>query len=269
MTMVPGHGESLLPPGKRWQLVWHDEFEGSELDRSKWMFRKHLFHRQHETFTDEGVFLDGNSNLHITLLEKDGHYYSAHLQTGENYMDRPHTGEWPIAALANPTFMHKYGYYECRCKLPTQKGWWAAFWLQSPVIGSSLDPRRAGVEVDILETFSDYGVISSTTISHNCHWGGYGPDHRSSGLVAWTLKETPDGFHHFGVDWSPTGYVFYVDGEETNRMEEAVSDTEQFILLSTECDGYRNEERQPSEDLRRAMLPDAFIVDFVRVYDSV
>jgi len=87
--------------------------------------------------------------------------------------------------------------------------------------------------------------------------------------VAWTLKETPDGFHHFGVDWSPTGYVFYVDGEETNRMEEAVSDTEQFILLSTECDGYRNEERQPSEDLRRAVLPDAFIVDFVRVYDSV
>ena len=71
MTMVPGHGESLLPPGKRWQLVWHDEFEGSELDRSKWMFRKHLFHRQHETFTDEGVFLDGNSNLHITLLEKE------------------------------------------------------------------------------------------------------------------------------------------------------------------------------------------------------
>jgi beta-glucanase (GH16 family) len=36
--------------------------------------------------------------------------------------------------------MHKYGYYEIRCKLPKQPGWWAAFWLQSPTIGSTLDP---------------------------------------------------------------------------------------------------------------------------------
>ena len=258
---------SMLPAGKQWRLVWQDEFTGKELDRSKWDFRRHLFHREHKTFTDEGVFLDGQSNLYISLLEKDGHYYSAHLQTGENYIERPTEGLWPIAALSQPKFMHKYGYYECRCKLPTQKGWWAAFWLQSPIIGSSLDPRKSGVEVDIMETFADYGVISSQTISSNCHWNGYGPDHQSSGLRATTLQDTADGFHVFGVDWSRDGYVFYVDGQETNRMNEAVSDTEQFILISTECAGYRDGD-QPDGDLRQASLPDYFIVDYVRVYDA-
>ena len=33
---VPGHEPSLLPPGD-WTLVWNDEFDGDELDRTKWL----------------------------------------------------------------------------------------------------------------------------------------------------------------------------------------------------------------------------------------
>ena len=29
-------GPDYLPQGKGWQLVWSDEFEGTELDRTKW-----------------------------------------------------------------------------------------------------------------------------------------------------------------------------------------------------------------------------------------
>ena len=32
---VKGQAPSLLPPGN-WKLVWYDEFDGTELDRSKW-----------------------------------------------------------------------------------------------------------------------------------------------------------------------------------------------------------------------------------------
>lgn len=38
---VKGHAPSLLPPGN-WKLVWYDEFDGTELDRSKWDFRLHM-----------------------------------------------------------------------------------------------------------------------------------------------------------------------------------------------------------------------------------
>lgn len=270
------HAKSLLPAGKKWKLVWHDEFDGTELDRTKWDFRLHLLQQRHKTFTDEGAVLDGKGNLLLTLIEKDGQFYSPHLQTGCNFMDRP--GKifyeadqsakkekmfWPIAKLQEPKFMHKYGYYEIRCKLQTQPGWWSAFWLQSPIIGATLNPEECGVEVDIMESFAPNGIVF-----HNNHWGGYGDDHQHIGSGERKLEETPDGFHVFGLDWSENGYVYYIDGKESWRVSGPVSHHEQFILISTECMGYRNSD-QPDKKLKTAVLPDFFIVDYVRVYDEV
>ncbi len=259
--------ESLLPAGKKWTCVWSDEFDGDTLDRTKWDFRLHLMQQRHTTFSEDGAELDGKSNLRLKLSEENGHFYSPHLQTGSNFLDRP--GEaydkftWPISKITPPKFMHKYGYYEIRCKLPTQPGWWAAFWLQSPVIGSTLNPAESGVELDIMENFTRDGIVS-----HNIHWNGYGADHRQAGSAKRTLKNSPDDFHVFGLDWSRDGYVFYIDGEESWRIDGPVSDREQFILLSTECMGYRKGET-PSEKLKKAVLPDYFIVDYVRVFDEI
>jgi beta-glucanase (GH16 family) len=258
-----------LPDGKTWQLAWNDEFDGTELDRTKWEFRLHIMQTRHQTFTDEGVVVK-DGLLHLNLVEKDGQYYSPHLQTGRNYLDRP--GEqyarsgltWPIAKMEPPLFVHKYGYYEIRCRLQQQPGWWSAFWLQSPTIGSSLNPGASGVELDIMENFTRDNVIS-----HNIHWDGYGKNHQSKGSGKRTIEETPDKFHTFGMHWSQTGYVFYVDGKESWRADGPVSHTEQFILVSTECEGYRAGNRdQPSDRLKTAVLPDAFVVDYVRVYDE-
>ena len=33
---VVGHEPSLLPVGRKFKLVWHDEFDGIRLDESKW-----------------------------------------------------------------------------------------------------------------------------------------------------------------------------------------------------------------------------------------
>ena len=261
------HKESILPTGKSWKLAWHDEFDGDTLDRSKWGFRLHLMQHRHKTFTEEGAELDGKGNLQLKLIEKDGQFYSPHLQTGSNFMDRP--GEaydkftWPIAKIEEPKFMHSYGYYEIRCKLPTQPGWWNAFWLQSPTIGSTLDPALSGVEVDIMENFSRDDVVF-----HNNHWDGYGADHKTAGSGARKVEDTADGFHVFGLDWSKDGYVYYIDGKESWRVAGPVSDREQFILVSTECNGYRKGDN-PAPELLKAKLPDAFIVDYVRVYDEV
>ncbi len=261
------HVESLLPAGRKWKLVWNDEFDGDSLDRSKWDFRLHLIQQRHKTFSEEGATLDGKGNLLLTLHEKDGQFYSPHLQTGRNYLDRPGEAygkfKWPIAKIEEPKFMHKYGYYEVRCKLQTQPGWWSAFWLQSPIIGSTLNPVQSGVEVDIMENFTRDGIVV-----HNNHWNGYGLDHMSAASGDRKLKDTPDGFHVFGLDWSRNGYVYYIDGEESWRVDGPVSDCEQFILLSTECMGYRNGD-SASEELKKAVLPDYFIVDYVRVFDEI
>ncbi len=36
---IENHEPSLLPDGMDFKLVWADEFDGTELDTSKWSFR--------------------------------------------------------------------------------------------------------------------------------------------------------------------------------------------------------------------------------------
>jgi beta-glucanase (GH16 family) len=259
---------SKLPQGHHWKLVWSDEFEGNALDTTKWDFRLHLLQTRHNTWTKDGASLDGKGNLLLKLYEKDGQYYSSALQTGENFLDRQGArysetlNSWPVGKIKKPKFQHKYGYYEIRCQLPKQEGWWPAFWLQSPIIGSTLDPRFSGVELDIMEYFNREGRIRHAAI-----WGGYGPDSKHKSAGDQPQEGVEEGFHTFGVHWSTEGYVFYVDGRETWRFNEVVSDCEQFILVTTECVGYRN--GGPSPLLKKAVLPDYFIVDYVRVFDEV
>lgn len=266
ITIDQQHAPSLLPDGHSWQLAWNDEFDGTELDRAKWFPRLHIMQQRFRTFCEDAFFLDGESNLHLTTYEKDGHFYSTQLQTGENFLDRPGNPyssalSWPIAQFSEPKFLHKYGYYEVRCKLQKQPGWWSAFWMQSPIIGANMDTATTGVELDIMENFTRDGLVS-----HNLHWGGYGKDHKHVGSGNIPTLGSLDDFHYYGMDWSPNGYVFYIDGKESWRSDIPVSHCEQFIILSTECQGYRRGDK-PAPELTKDAEKDAFVVDFVRVFD--
>lgn len=261
---LTGHEDSFMPENKNWKLVWNDEFDGNELDESKWRHRLHIMGTRHDTWVDNGVSLDGKSNLIFSLIEKDGHFYSSQLQTGENYMDRPGKAferyTWPIAKISKPLFQHSHGYFECRCRLQQKEGWWSAFWLQSPIQGSTLNPAFSGVEIDIMESFSP------GRITHNIHWNGCGEDLQSKGKPSFDIV-APDEFHRFGLEWDDSGYTFYIDGEISWHVDGPVSDTEQFILISTECIGYRNTNQIPDHRLRDA-IGDCFMVDYIRVFDK-
>ena len=60
---VEGHVPSYLPEGRNWKLVWNDEFDGPELDTSKWEFRLNFWGKRFAAYTDEGITFDGNSNI--------------------------------------------------------------------------------------------------------------------------------------------------------------------------------------------------------------
>jgi len=271
---IVGHEPSLLPEGKKWDLVWNDEFDGTELDRSKWEFRLNFWGRRFKTYTDQGIVLDGKSHLEIHVLEKDGNYCSAQLQTGANSFDAPHDTKqanpwgqreiWSLGEIEMPKFMHRYGYYEVRCKFQRQPGWWSAFWLQSPSIGTAYEPTYCGIECDIME-YSKNGDVSSGNI-----FGGYGAQFKEDARIRYPLEGAPNDWHRFGVDWNDNGYVFYCDGREMTRTNKYVSRVEQFILLTTECCGYRSGNMdKPSDEMRLAVLPDCFTVDYVRVFDAI
>ena len=265
---VNNHEPSLLPDGKQFKLVWQDEFDGTELDTSKWDYRMSMMGKMHPAWTDRGVHLDGNSNAVFTLMtDENGNPVSSQLQTGYNFMDEPvqktkflksHL-QWTIGKLHQNKFTHTYGYYECRCRLQQKLGWWSAFWIQSPIIGASLDPAESGTEIDIMESFSP-----GTIASHNAFTGGYGLDMKRAKVGGLDLDEKE--FHRFGVLWDETGYTFYIDGVEDGHISEYVSHRPEFILISTEVRGYRYEDHKPIPEAFEN-LGDTFLVDYVRVFD--
>ena len=157
--------------------------------------------------------------------------------------------------------MHRYGYYEVRCKFQKTKGWWSAFWIQSPVIGASLDPADTGVEIDIMECFKP-GKINP----HNVITGGYGLDmdkDSQGGMEGLNTEE----YHRFGLLWDETGYTFYVDGVEDHKITKFVTARPEFILISTEVRGYRFTEHQPIKEAFEN-IGDVFLVDHVRVFEK-
>ena len=146
--------------------------------------------------------------------------------------------------------------------------------MQAPMQGCSLDPRRAGIEHDIMESFDP-----GTVIPHCFHYNGYGAEHRcfriprvrKNGDAMLALDKTQ--YHVFGLLWEPDGYTVYIDGRrhgpKVGRGKgEAVSETEEFILLTTEAKWYR-QNRMTGKGVPEleSALGDEFIVDYVRVYD--
>ena len=280
---VEGREPSLLPTGKKFKLVWHDEFDGARLDESKWSYRTNFWGRRAHWFAapEDGCVevADGKLRLKLKMLP-GGQFVSPQLQTGELMWDIPHVpnppGFWPLPKREKPKFAHKYGYYECRCRLQKMPGWWSAFWMQSELQGVSLDPAVSGIEHDIMESFDPGEVIVAAF-----HMNGYGPDYRGFHIPA-AYDEEPkfegklnlavdaDNFHTFGMLWEPDGYSIYVDGRLRGRNNAAVSHVPEFILLSTEAKWYRNKRMtgRPVPELNAAVsAADDFVVDYVRVYD--
>lgn len=289
VVVVANEHPSLLPDGKEFRLVWHDEFKGAELDASKWSYRTNFWGQRFAAFAgpEDDCVVVGDGVLRLKIGRRaDGQYMSPQLQTGELMWDIPwmtdRNGFWPLPKREKAKFEHRYGYYECRCRLQRKSGWWSAFWMQSSAQGTCLDPSRAGIEHDIMESFAP-GCVDP----HMFHMNGYGPDYKgysipreddkAQGRTAQTLDMEPDVFHTFGLLWEPDGYSVFVDGRQHGnksggRLDEPVSHVPEFILLTTECQWYRNDRMtgggvRELEDAFVAM--DDFVIDYVRVFDVV
>ena len=286
---VKGESPSLLPDGHEFKLVWHDEFNGTQLDTSKWGYRTNFWGRRFEAFAapEDGCVEVKDGKVHLKLKKRaDGHFCSPQLQTGELMWDYPleknPSGFWPLPKRQPAKFTHRYGYYESRFRMQRRPGWWSAFWMQSETQGCNLDPARSGIEHDIMESFYP-GCVGR----HMFHMNGYGKDYRGYCIPLdgagdktrkdYTLDLDVEEYHTFGLLWEPDGYTVFVDGRRDGEkvglaQGKPVSQVPEFILISTECQWYRNN-RMTGKAVpileESARLGDDFVVDYVRVYDIV
>ncbi len=225
-----------LPAGKEWKLFWSDEFNGDKLDETKWN-RLGDWARRDGFWVKEDAYVSGKGTL-ILRTKKDGDRYTCG------------------AINTQGKFEHAFGFYVARCKMPKQPGHWPAFWMMSSGVGKVGNDGRDGTEIDIVEIPWRDGKVT-----FNLHWDGYGKDHKSAGTNA-TIPKLTEGFHDYGLLWTPEEYVFYVDSKEVWRTKAGgVSQVPEYLKLTEEIGKWGG-------DITRAQLPDYFEVDFVRVYSS-
>lgn len=227
----------VLPEGQQWELTWSDEFDGSAIDQTKWDVMGD-WKRRDGFWVKEDAYLDGQGHL-ILRTKKDGDRYTCG------------------AIRTRGKFEHRYGYWVCRCQMPTQEGHWPAFWLHADTVGQVGDGGRDGTEIDIMEK-----PWREDRNTQNLHWDGYGADHQHAG-TKFLVSGMSEGFHTFALYWTPDEYVFYVNGQETWRSNAGgVSQVPQYAKLTEEIGEWGG-------DITQAKLPDQFVVDYVRLYDVV
>jgi beta-glucanase (GH16 family) len=228
-----------VPEGQVWKLVWHDEFDGRQLDQTKWEAPEHQ--TRDAWWTPRAAVLDGKGCLAIRIFQEGDRYYDAGL-------------------LTRGKFEHTFGYYVARIRLHRQQGHWGAFWLWNMRFQADGSFAPDSNEIDILERF---WPASDDRVAHALHWRRGGGEFHSAGHTA-RVPGVGEGWHTFAVLWSPDQYVFYVDGQETWRTRDGLCQAPMYVMLSDEMLLEYGE-----GDIRKATLPDEFLVDYVRVYDLV
>jgi beta-glucanase (GH16 family) len=150
-------------------------------------------------------------------------------------------------------FSQRFGYFECRMKLPSGVGVWPAFWLGDA--DGVMNPGQTKAEIDILEAYGD----DPTAAYHAVHiWN---PD--ASG--AWSLgnqslKNGLTSDYHTYAALVNSDYIhFYIDGVEQWKTPTYPEATHRlYVMVNLALGGGQSTDNTPN--------PSYLLVDYIRVY---
>ena len=204
-----------------WAKSWSDEFAGDALDASKWLTRNQQAGGRRRCSTPgDGLVSVARSVASLRIKKVGAATKECPNGTFKNAM---------IAANGPQGFAGKYGVYAARIKFQAARGMHGSFWLQGPPV--------TGDEIDVAEYFGDGrrdGGLSSF-VHHTAADGALASSGgiRSVGSVLGSGRTPSSGWHVYSVEWSPTGYVFRLDGVPTLTTDRPhVSTAPEELILS-------------------------------------
>jgi len=227
-----------------YELSFYDDFDGTELDTTKWR----------DTFLS-GLRVDaGFKNLYLSqdcVKVSDG---SVKLLTKKSETDSVYDIGW----IQNDKALSQTGgYFEIRCKLENKKGIFPAFWL--------LTETTWPPEIDIFEFFGNNKTLRN--LSYSLNWGnGNRPKEENAGKVSneqvW-VKTLWDGWNVFGFEWTDTALRLYINGflvdENTNPAAMTEFNSHKWYVII-------NNSVQRGGNGRTGFEPSTFEVDYLKVW---
>ena len=258
------------------KLVWSDEFDGEELDKTKWSC-------QIGTGTSEGLTDWGNQELEYytdkeqNVRVENGELIITAIEEEERVGGKLFTSARirTITDEDEVLFSTKYGRVEARMKLPEGEGLWPAFWML-PVDDSIYNEWASSGEIDIMEARGRVPDRVEGTIHYGQNW----PNNVYKGQE-FVLPEGTDitEYHLYSLEWEPGELRWYVDDECYHSTEQWFSkgpasatdytypapfDVPFYILLNLAVGGTFDLESNPYG----TEYPAEMKVDFVRVYQK-
>lgn len=278
--------QASTPPG--WTLVWSDEFDGTQLDRSKWdielgngffQYEQNTWiagwgnkELQYYTREPENVFVrDGFLHLRALREARDGAGYTS---------GRVSTRKRDGGELYSKT----YGRFEIRASLPLGQGLWPALWMLPR--DHAYGGWAASGEIDLVEARGQ----EPDRVHGTLHYGSPWPANVSSGGThVFGAGESIADFHVYALEWEPGVMRWFVDGKlagtqtgwwSSGRMAQgqgaaprseadikpwpAPFDQPFYLVMNLAVGG--NYLGNPDRTTR---FPAEMRVDYVRVYDRV
>lgn len=260
----------------KFTLTWNDEFDGDEIDSSKWGSEWWVVKRKggywHE---DMARVEDGNLIISADYLSEplENRYYEKWHDTIN--FDEYGAGYYSTILTTRDKFEQCYGYYEVRCVLPAATGLWSAFWMMNEGVYNVDGYGDDGTEVDVFESmyYKDHWWGADAVVT-GIHYDGYGYGHKNDSIGKFFMENNPyEEYNTYGVEWNKDEYIFYINGYETGRLSTGgVSDNPEYLLLSVEVagnDGIADADRHGTGKIThtpKKNWPVEFKVDYVRCY---
>jgi len=245
-----------------WELVWSDEFDGTQLNADNWS-------AQTGTGTAYGLPAGwGNNELQYytsfddNLSVSDGTLKITALE--RNFGGSSYTSA-RIRSLNKQEFL--YGRIEARLKIPSTQGVWPAFWMLPT--NSPYGTWAASGEIDIMESVNIADRIFGTL-----HFGNPWPNNQAAGPRLSNGTDFSEDFHTYRIDWEPDSVTWYIDDVSYGTVSSpswfssaapsnprAPFDTQYHLLLNVAVGG-----NFPGNPNGSSVFPQTMEVDFVRAY---
>lgn len=244
LEFVNGNANRPETTGRKWKLVWSDEFNDTALDTLNWNIREAepgWVNNELQTYVKNGTIELKNGRLIVTAKKVGDKYLSGRINS---------QGKREF----------QYGRMEFRAKLPRGNGTWPALWM----LGSNIQDvgwPTCG-ELDIMEHIGRLQNVVHGTVHNKMAHGAH--NHTGSQLV----DTASEAFHVYAIEWNNEKIDFFVNDTlyytyqpQEKTKESWPYDQPFFFIINFAIGG-----NWPGFDIEEKLLPQTLEVDYVRVY---
>lgn len=250
-----------------YHLVWSDEFNIDGIpNKDHWNYELGFIRNKEEQWYQKDNAICKNGYLTIQAKEERRKNPNFKSFSDENWRNNRDSIKITSSCLITKNkHSWKFGRFEMRAKIPTEKGLWPAFW----TLGLNGDWPSNG-EIDIMEYYKNK-ILANIAWESNKKWKPVW-DSESIELNTFENPKWSEQFHIWRMDWDENSIKLYLDNQLMNKVDLKTTYNStnnknpfhhpHYILINLAVGGING------GDIEQKSLPAEFVIDYVRVYQK-